>query len=107
MNASTLHRDRLADADLIDRLLRHEEIHVDRIERLQRHDDGAGAEILAEIDGADAEVAGERRAQHFLVEDRLLLGDLRLGVLQVGRVGIERRLADRLDLELLLVALDR
>ena len=67
--------------------------------------DGAGAEILAEIDRANAEMTGERRAQRLLVEDGLLLRDLRLGVLQVGGIGVERRLADRLDLELLLVAL--
>ena len=93
--------------ELVDRLLRHEEIDVDRIERLQRHDRGAGGEILAEIDRANAEMPGERRAQGFLVEDRLLLGDLRLGVLQIGRIGIERRLADRLKLELLLIAVVR
>ena len=86
-------------------MLRHEEIEKDRIERLQRHDDGPGAEILAEVDGADAEMAGKRRAQEFLVEDRLLLGDLRLGVFQIGRVGVQGGLADRLDLELLEVAL--
>ena len=97
----------LAQAHLIDRLLRHEEIEKDRIERLQRDDDRSGAEILAEVDGANAEVAGKRRAQNLLVEDRLLLGHLRLGVLQIGGVGIQGGLADRLHLELLLVALDR
>ena len=41
----------------------------------------------------------------FLVDDGLLLRHLRLRVFQIGGVGIERRLADRLHLELLLVAL--
>ena len=72
-----LHGNRLAQPNLIDRLLRHEEVDKDRIERLQRHDDRSGPEILAEIDGADAEMAGKRRAQEFLVEDGLLLGHLR------------------------------
>ena len=64
-----------------------------------------GAEILSEVDGADAEVPGKRRAQTLLVDDGLLLRHLRLGVLQIGGIGIERRLAHRLHLELLLVAL--
>ena len=50
-------------------------------------------------------MARERGAQRLFVHHRLLLGNLRLGVLQVGGVGVERRLAHGLDLELLLVAL--
>ena len=61
-------------------------------------------EELAEIDLAQAELAGERRAQGLLVDDRLLLGDLRLGVAQVGLVVVDDRLADGLGLELLDVA---
>ena len=34
-------------------------------------------------------MAGERRAQDLLVDDRLLLRDLRLGVLQIGGVGVD------------------
>ncbi len=84
-----LHRDLLAEPDLIDRLLRHEEIDIDRIERLQRHDRRAGAEILPKIDGANAEMAGKRSAQDLLVDDGLLLRHLRLGILQIGGVGIQ------------------
>jgi len=35
---------------LIDRLLRHEEVEIDRVERLQGDHHGAGAEVLPEID---------------------------------------------------------
>ena len=96
-----LRRDRLADPDLVQRLLRQEEVDIDRIERLQGHDGGAGSQILADIDRADAEMAGERRAQHLLVDHRLLLLDLRARVLQVEVVDVHDRLADRLRLQLL------
>ena len=49
----------------------------------------AGAEILPNVDGADAEVTGKRRAQDLLVDDGLLLRHLRLGVLQIGGIGIQ------------------
>ncbi len=47
---------------------------------------------------------GERRAQHLLVEHRLLLLDLGTRILQIEIVGIHDRLADRLRLPLLHVA---
>ena len=46
-------------------------------------------EILAEIDGADAEMAGEGRADEFLVDQRLLLRHLRLRVLELGGVAVD------------------
>ena len=58
---------------------------------------------MSEVDGANAEMTGKGRAQQLLVDDGLLLRHLRLRVLQVGGIGVERRLADRLHLELLLV----
>ena len=66
--------------------------------------DGAGADILAEIDGANAEPAGEGRAQGLLRDHRLLLRDLRLGALQIGEVGVDRRLARGVQLQLRLIA---
>ena len=57
-----LHGYRLPEADLIGRLLRHEEIRIDWIERLQRHDHCTGTEILSEVDGANAEMTGKGRA---------------------------------------------
>jgi hypothetical protein len=61
--------------------------------------------ILAEIDGAQPEAAGERCAQLLLVQDCLLRGDLRARVFEACGIAVERGLADRLDLELLSVAL--
>ena len=100
-----LQRDFLLQPDLIERLLRQEEIHIDRVERLQGHDLGAGADILADVHGAHAEMACERRPQGFLVHHRLLLGDLRQRILEVGGIRIDGGLAHGLDFVLLLVAL--
>ena len=61
-------------------------------------------QILPDIDRADAEMTGERRAQHLLVQHRLLLLDLRARVLQIEVVRIHDRLADRLRLQLLRIA---
>ena len=41
--------DLLPDLDLIDRLLRQREVDIEPVERLQRHDRSAGAEILTDI----------------------------------------------------------
>ena len=53
--------DRLADAQLADVLLGHREVDPDRIERLQRDQRHARRDVLALLDLADAEAAGERR----------------------------------------------
>src|SRR5262249_39220375 len=76
-----------------------------RVERLQSDDRGAGADILTDIDSAHAEVARKWRPQGLFGDDGFLLGDLSFGVLQVCGISVERRLAHRPDLELLLVAL--
>src|SRR6266542_5363701 len=91
-----LGRDLGSDGELRHRLLGQQEVDEDRIERLQGGDHRAGREELAEIDLAQAELAGEGSAQGLLVDDRLLLGDLRLGVAQVGLVVVDDGLADRL-----------
>ena len=98
LESVNLHRDRLPQLDLIHRLLGHEKIDIDWIERLQRDDHSAGSEILPNVDGADAEVSGKGSAQDLLVDDGLLLRHLRLGILQIGGIGIQLCLADRLRL---------
>ena len=62
--------------------------------------------ILAEVDLADAEPAGKRRPDDLLLDQRLLRGHLGARGLQGRHVGVERRLADRLGRELLLIALE-
>ncbi len=48
-------------------------------------------------------MAGEGRADELLVDHRLLGSHLRLGILEFGRVAVERRLAHHLRLDQLLV----
>src|SRR5205823_10930517 len=60
------------------------EIHIDRIELLQRHDRGAGAQISPGIDGDDAGTPRERSAQ-------LLLGNIDLLLRHRGLLGLEIR----------------
>ena len=56
-----------ADLQLRDVLLRHGEVHVDRIQGLERDHGIAGRQVLTQIDLTDAEHAGKGRA-----DDRLL-----------------------------------
>ncbi len=86
--------------------MRQVEIDEDRIEALQGHDGRARAQILPDVDRADAELSGKRCLQGLLLEKRALLFDERLRVLEIGPVAVERRLADGIELDLLLVAPD-
>ncbi len=60
------------------------EVHEDGVERLQRHDGRARGEVLADIHLANAQAAGERRLDDFLLDQRLLRRDL-------GASGFQRR----------------
>ena len=87
--------DHLPFADPGQLALGQREIGVDRVERLQRHDRRARAQVLAEIDAPDAEAAVERCADALLVEQRLLRGDLGLRVIECGTGLVEIGLGDR------------
>ena len=52
------------------RLLRHVEVDVDGIERLQLHDRIATRQVLTEVDLSDAENSGERRANRLALDGR-------------------------------------
>ena len=67
-----------ADAHLAGVLLRHAEVHVDRIQRLQRHERVAAGQVLTEVDLADAEDAGERRADRLPLDRGADLADSRV-----------------------------
>src|ERR1700722_5102098 len=54
-----------ADARLEGSLLRHAEVHINRIQRLQRDDGLTGSEVLSEIDLANAQNTGERSVNRF------------------------------------------
>ena len=71
--------DRLADRESGARLLRQGEVDVELVEIGEGDDRRAGVEILADIDLAHAELAGERRADQFLVDQRLGVGDAGAG----------------------------
>src|SRR3546814_1945905 len=73
----------LADGDLRELLLRQRKVDVNRVELLQGHQLGAGRNVFAGIDGADAEMPRERRTDDLLCNQGLLFGYLRLGRLQV------------------------
>ena len=98
-----LQRDLLPERDQRQLLLRNVEIHINRINRLQRDKLVARVEVLAGIHRRDAELAAKGRANRFLVDQRLLLRDQRPLVLEIGGVGIDLRFADRLGVELRLV----
>jgi hypothetical protein len=86
----------LAGPEVGDVLLRQVEVDVDRVERLQRHDLGAGSQVLTEVDLTDADASGEGSADGFLGDHRALIVDvgdgllvLRLGAVEVGlRIGV-------------------
>src|SRR6266545_4690130 len=79
------HADLSADSKLAQLLLRHGEVHVDRVERLERHDRIAGLQVLAEVDLADAENPGKRRPDRLAPDRGLRLPRLRDRLLVLGR----------------------
>jgi hypothetical protein len=93
-------------AGALQHLLGQEKIEIDRIERLQRDDLGARADVLAGVHFADTELASKRCAQGLLRDDRLLLGDLSLERLEIGGRHVELRAADQHPIILGLVAVE-
>ncbi len=95
----------------IDLVLRHGEVDVHRIERLQRDHRRARRQILAEVDLPNAQHARERRGDSGLRQHRLLCVDLlgqrlELGLHagHIGTIGVNHGLADGLHLELRFVS---
>jgi hypothetical protein len=99
------YRNRLSDAYLRQRLLRHIEIHEQRVELLQGDDLRAGSEVLTDVHLTNAKPASERGFDDFLRHQRLLRLHLRLRRRQIGVVRIHLALRDGVGLELLDVAL--
>ncbi len=77
-----------------DLLLRHREVHVQRVERLQRHDRCAAGQVLAEVHLPDAQDTGERRADQLPLDRGPDLADPRLGLLVLGAGAIELGLGE-------------
>ena len=80
---------RLADREVGARLLRQGEVDIEIVEIGQGDDRRAGVEELADLDLAHAELAGEGRAHQLLGDDRLGVGDARLGDGEVALVLID------------------
>ena len=85
-------------------MVRQVEVGIEGAEILQCHDGGARHDVLAFIDEAHPQPAGERRAHDLLIEHRALFRDSGFGILEVGRIDIERGAADGLGFELLHIA---
>ena len=85
--------------------MRREEIHVYRVERLERYQLCPCIDVLPDVYRADTQPPGEGRAHQLLGDQRPLLGNLRLRAFQSGGVGVDHGLAHRLDRQLLLVAI--
>ena len=92
--------DGFADLDQVNLRLRYGEIEIHRIEFLQVDQRRTGADVLTQVDLTDTQAPGKRRADSLLRNHGLLRGHLRLRAFQVGRIGIDRSLADGLHLEL-------
>ena len=80
-------------------LLGQGEVGVELVEVGQRHQRVAGADILAELDPAQAELAAERRLDQLLVDDRLAARDpgprLLEGLLVLVDIGLGGEVAPR------------
>ena len=84
--------DAVTDAYLRDVLLRHTEVHVDRIQRLQRNERIAGGQVLPEVDLADAEKSGKRGADRLPLDRGVDLADLSVRLFLFGYGPVELRL---------------
>ena len=76
------------------RLFGDREVDLHAVEILQRDDDGADGDVLADVDAGDAERAGERRLDRLLIDDRLRALARRLGDAELGLDGVEVGLRD-------------
>ena len=73
-----------ADSKVAELLLRHREVHVDRIERLKRHDRIAGLQVLAQVHLTEPENPRERRPDRLAPDRGLCLPRLRDRLLVLG-----------------------
>ncbi|MNE08946.1 hypothetical protein D3C80_1016100 [compost metagenome] len=73
-------------------LFRQREVHVQARQLGQGHHAVAGADVLAQVDLADPQHAGERRADGLLVDHRLDPGDLATDLIVVGLGLVQLRL---------------
>ncbi len=85
-----------ADLDQVRRLLRHVEVHIDRAQRLQLDDRVSVFQVLPDVDLADAEDAGKRRADRLAIDRRANLADARLALLLLRRGTVELRFGHHL-----------
>ena len=88
-------RDGEAFAHLAEPLLRQRELHIDGVERLQRHDRYAFLEKVADAHAPDAYFAGKRCAHDLLRDHGADVVDLRLRLLPRGLRLLEVGLRDR------------
>src|SRR5437764_218317 len=65
-------------------LLRHTKVHINRIERLQRHDRATTGEILSEISLTNAQDSREGSANRLALDRRANLGHVRFRLTFVG-----------------------
>ena len=98
---------RLAHREIGARLLRQGEVDIEIVEVGQGDDRRAGVQVLADLDLAHAELAGEGRAHQLLGDDRLGVGDSRLGHGEVALVLIHGLLGGILLVGELAVAAER
>ncbi len=70
------HAHGLAERHAAQRLLRHREVRVQHVEIRERRDRVARVQVLPEVHAAQADHAGERRANQLLRNDRLGLADI-------------------------------
>ena len=94
------HRHLGAGAERAQLLLRHLKIDIDRIELLERERRPVlRIDVLADIHLPYADAAVIGRADRLLVDDRLLLVDLRADVVEVGERAVVIGLGDRVGFD--------
>ena len=87
-------------------LLGYSEIHINRIERLQRHDRITRRQILTKIDLSNSQHSGKRRTNHLALNGRLGLGNISFRLLLLGYRRVEVRAGDYSGVQQLLHAVE-
>ena len=93
------HADLGADLERRDVLLRHGEVHVDRIHRLQGNDRVAPLQVLAQVHLPEPQHAGERGPDRLALDRGPHLAHVRLRGLGLGREAVVLRLGHHALLE--------
>lgn len=96
-----------ADLQLTSGLLRNAEVHVDRIERLERDQRIAAGQVLSQVDVTNAQNPGEGRADRLALNHRPDFPDLRIGLPILGGRAIELGSRDHSFIEQSLHPLER